>query len=185
MDTPSGFPRLNGIRLDTVGELVHAILGDEQKAQTTPSVNVRWNGGFRTEARIRQFDPVPSDAPVSFGGDDTAPNPVEQLLGALGNCLAVGYATNPNIAGIEINTLNIKLKGRPNVQTFLSLCNGNAGYGGIKAEVYLESNSSAEELKDLLEKVTGSSLVGQTLIRPLPVTIELAEPANTVAVGLP
>jgi uncharacterized OsmC-like protein len=184
MATPSGSPRLNGIRIDAVGELVHAILGDEQKAQTTPSVNVTWNGGFRSEAQIRQLDPVPSDAPVGFGGDDTAPTPVEQLLGALGNCLAVGYATNASAAGIEIHTLNIKLEGDLDLQAFLGLCNGNAGYGGITAEVYLDSNASAEEPKDLHEKVTGSSPVGQTLIRPVPVTIELAEPVELVAVGL-
>jgi hypothetical protein len=133
---------LNGIRLNAVGELVHAILGDEQKAQTTPSANVTWNGGFRSEAQIRQFDPVPSDAPVGFGGDDTAPNPA--------------------------------LEGDLDVQAFLGLCKGNAGYGDIKAKVYLDTNASAEEVKDLHEKVTGSSPVGQTLSRTVPVSVELA-----------
>lgn len=44
--------------------------------------------------RSGDFDPIPSDEPAGLGGSDTAPNPVEQVLGALGKCLAVGYAAN-------------------------------------------------------------------------------------------
>ena len=43
--------------------LVGAILEDEEKAQTTWSATVTWNGGFRSEAKIREFDPIASDEP--------------------------------------------------------------------------------------------------------------------------
>lgn|GEM_PF-5093893 len=41
---------------------------------------------------------------------DVAANPVEQLLAALGNCLAVGCAANASIAGIEIEDMRSRLK---------------------------------------------------------------------------
>ena len=64
---------LNGVRLDAVGELAGACLEDSEKAQATWSASVTWNGGFRSEATIREFDAIPSDEPEGLGGDDSAP----------------------------------------------------------------------------------------------------------------
>lgn len=81
--------------------------------------------------RSGDFDPIPSDEPAGLGGSDTAPNPVEQVLGALGNCLAVGYAANATAAGVEIDYLKIELSGGLDLQSFLGLKPGHAGYGGL------------------------------------------------------
>ena len=166
--------RLNDVKLDAVGELVGAILEDEEKAETTWSATVTWNGGFRSEAKIREFDPLTSDEPEGLGGDDTAPNPVEQLLGSFGNCLAVGYAANASTAGIEIRDLKIELEGDLNLHTFLGLAQDNAGYEGIQVKVHLDTDASDEAVRELHEKVTGTSPVGHTLSRPVPVSVELA-----------
>ena len=47
--------------------------------------------------------PIASDEPAGLGGTDTAPNPVEQVLAALGNCLAVGSAANATARGIALD----------------------------------------------------------------------------------
>ena len=65
------------------------------------------DGAFRSEASVRGFAPIASDEPAALGGTDSAPNPVEQLLAAFGNCLAVGYAANASVAGIEIRELRM------------------------------------------------------------------------------
>ena len=165
---------LNGVKLDTVGELAGAILEDDGKAQTTWSASVTWNDGFRSEARIREFNAIPSDEPESLGGDDTAPNPVEQLLGALGNCLAVGYAANASTAGIEIRDLKIELEGDLDLKTFLGLAQGNAGFEGIRVKVHLDTDAPEKAVQELHEKVVGTSPVGHTLSRPVPVDVSLA-----------
>ena len=103
--------QLNEVDLNAVGALVEAIKQDSSAAQTTWSAEVRWTGAFRSEAAVRGFTPVASDEPNALGGTDTAPNPVEQLLGSLGNCLAVGYAANASVAGITIRELRIDLEG--------------------------------------------------------------------------
>jgi uncharacterized OsmC-like protein len=166
---------LNGVRLDAVGELAGACLEDSEKAQATWSASVTWNGGFRSEATIREFDAIPSDEPEGLGGDDSAPNPVEQLLASLGNCLAVGYAANASAAGIEIRDLKIELEGDLNLQTFLSLDqDGNASYEGIQVKVQLDANASDSAIEALHAKTVGTSPVGHTLSRPVPVSIDLA-----------
>lgn len=164
---------LNNVDLAAVGGLVNTILDQPDAAETTWSAEVRWNGGFQSEARIREFPPVPSDEPQALGGADTAPNPVEQLLGAFGNCLAVGYAANASVAGIEIRDLRIELIGDLDLRAFLGLREGHAGFDDIRVAVHLDADASADQVRALHDKVVGSSPVGHTLGRAVPVTIDL------------
>lgn len=165
---------LNDVNLGAVGSLVSRIQSEPAAAATVWEADVTWQGAFRSEARIRDFAPMPSDEPVGLGGSDTAPNPVEQLLAALGNCLAVGYAANATVAGIKIDDLRINLKGDLDLRTFLGLAQANAGYEGIEVSVNLTSDATAEQLAELHERVVGTSPVGHTLSRAVPLHIELA-----------
>jgi uncharacterized OsmC-like protein len=117
---------------------------------------------------------VPSDEPLGLGGEDTAANPVEQVLGAFGNCLAVGYAANATVAGIELKSLRIELEGDLDLHAFLGLREGHAGFESIKATVTIESDASDEAIEDLHNKVVSTSPVGHTLKRAIPLTVSLS-----------
>ena len=164
---------LNDVNLAAVGQLVGAIQEEPERAATRWQATVSWDGGFRSVAQIREFARTLSDEPLGLGGTDTAPNPVEQLLAALGNCLVVGYAANATVAGIAIRDLRIELEGDVDLQAFLGLHEGHAGFSSIQARVHLESDGDAEQLRALHQKVVSSSPVGHTLARPIPVEIEL------------
>ena len=84
---------------------------------------------------------------AALGGADTAPNPVEQLLGSLGNCLAVGYAANATVAGIAIRDLRIELAGDVDLHAFLGLRDGHAGFDDIRVTVHLDADASPDELR--------------------------------------
>ena len=113
--------------------------------------------------------PTPAGTPASAGRAVFAP------LAALGNCLAVGYAANATAAGIEIRDLNIELEGDLDLHTFLGLSpRGNAGYDSISVRVHIDSDASAEDLQALHDKVVGTSPVGHTLSRAVPLKVELA-----------
>lgn len=165
--------RLNDVDIEAVGGLVQSIQGDPAKAQTTWAAHVSWKGGFASESRVRSFDPTPSDEPSGLGGGDTAANPVEQLLSALGNCLAVGYAANATVAGIKLDDVKINLKGGVDLHVFLGLAEGHAGFESIDANVTLVSDAPREQLEELHAKVLASSPVGHTLRTAVPVEITL------------
>jgi uncharacterized OsmC-like protein len=165
--------RLNGVDLEAVGGLVQAVSAEPAKARTTWAAHVTWLDGFASEARVRDFAATPSDEPPTLGGGNTAANPVEQLLSALGNCLAVGYAANATVAGIPIDALTIDLKGDIDLHVFLGLAEGNAGFDSITARVTLESPASRDQLEQLHAKVQASSPVGHTLARAVPLEITL------------
>ncbi|MDH3300558.1 MAG: OsmC family protein [Acidimicrobiia bacterium] len=165
---------LNDVNMEAVAGLAGKIQEQPEVAATQWNASVSWKGGFRSEARIRDFAPIPSDEPGGLGGTDSGPNPVEQLLAALGNCLAVGYAANATAAGIELKDLTIELEGDLDLHTFLGLSQGNAGYESISVRVNIDSDASPEEIQAMHDKVVGTSPVGHTLSRAVPVTIDLA-----------
>lgn len=164
----------NDVDIEAVAGLAGKITEEPEVAATTWAAEVTWKGGFRSEAKIRDFAPVISDEPAALGGSDEGPNPVEQLLGALGNCLAVGYAANATAAGIDVRDLRIELDGNLDLHTFLGLRDGNAGFSDITVAVHLDADATEEQLAALHEKVTSTSPVGHTLSRAVPVAIELA-----------
>ena len=166
--------QLNEVDLNAVGALVEAIKQDASAAQTTWSAEVHWTGAFRSEAAVRDFAPVASDEPNALGGTDTAPNPVEQLLGSLGNCLAVGYAANASVAGITIRELRIDLEGDLDLHAFLGLTDGHAGFSAVRVAVHLDTDADEAAVADLHAKVAASSPVGQTLSKAIPVQISPA-----------
>jgi len=112
---------LNEVNLQAVGALVDQIRIKPELAKTQWKAEVRWQGGFKSESRSRSLPASPSDEPESLGGGNAASNPVEQLLGALGNCLAVGYAANATVAGIRIKSLKLDLEGNIDLRMFLGL----------------------------------------------------------------
>lgn len=165
---------LNDVNINAVAGLAGKIQEEPDVAATKWNALVKWKGGFRSEALIREFPPIQSDEPGALGGTDNGPNPVEQILAAYGNCLAVGYAANATIAGIEIKDLSIELEGDLDLHTFLGLKEGHAGYDNITVKVTIDSDASMEDLQALHNKVSNTSPVGHTLGRAIPVKFELA-----------
>lgn len=171
---------LNGVNIDALAGLVEHIRRRPDAAQTTWRADVEWTGAFTSQARVRNFAPTRSDEPAALGGSDTAPNPVEQLLGALGNCLAVGYAAGATAAGITIRSLNIGLEGDIDLHTFLGLNpEGNAGYSAIRVNVRLDTDASPEAVEALHRKVVGTSPVGHSFQHAVPLAFSL----NTTEAG--
>lgn len=165
--------KMNDVEISQVASLAEKISKKPHVADTTWRAEVQWNGGFRSEAKVRDFTPSKSDEPAQLGGTDTGPNPVEQILGALGNCLAVGYAANATAAGIKINDMKIEVEGKLDLHTFLGLQEGNAGFSDITVNVSLDSDGSSEALEELHAKVIATSPVGHTLGRAVPLDIRM------------
>lgn len=165
---------LNDVDLATIGQLVEQYQQDPAAGRSHWSARVQWLGGFRADAQVRDLAPVRSDEPRWLGGTESGPNPVELVLGAFGQCLAVGYAANASAKGIVIDSLEIALEGDVDLPVFLGLTGGNAGYDRIRVRVHLESDAPREALEELHRQVVSTSPVGNTLANPVPLDVELA-----------
>ena len=72
-------------------------------------------GQFRNLTYIRNLAPYVIDEPPHLLGEDTAPNPSEALLAALGACLSVGIHANATARNIALSKLELALEGDINV----------------------------------------------------------------------
>jgi uncharacterized OsmC-like protein len=163
-------PQLNDVDIDAVASCASKIRAEPDAAATKWSAVFDWKGGFRSEATIREFDPFTSDEPDSLGGTNIGPNPVEPVLAAFGNCLAIGYAANATVADIKINSPRIKLEGELDLHVFLGLKEGNAGLENITVKVDIDSDASETDLQALHVKVSSTSPLGHTLGRVVPIS---------------
>lgn len=154
---------INGIDIDAAARLVETVKNNPELGKTMWRARATWQGGFRAQAQIRQFS-VAIDEPPDLGGTDTAPNPVELVLGALGGCLIIGYVLNASVMGIEVQKVELDLEGDIDLPGFFGLeSDVLPGYTNVRVNVVIKSSASSEQLDELHSRVISTSPVGLTL----------------------
>src|SRR5574341_515961 len=132
--------------------LVGTIQTDPSAAQPYNewSARVRWKGGFRSQALVRDHTFL-IDEPADLVGNDAAPNAAEYLLGAYGACLTTGFVLNATKRGVKLRALEITVDGLiDNILTFLGLSEtGHSGYREIVAHAYVDAEADDETIRDI------------------------------------
>ena len=130
------------------------------KAQT------KWMKGSKAETEIRGFK-VSIDEPVELKGTNTAPNPVELLLTALGGCIVLTYRGYAKKYGIEIGNIVVDLEG--------DMIRGGwtdeedkerRGFKEIRYEVKIKTKASTDKVNKLHKLVEEKCPVSDMLINP-------------------
>lgn len=123
---------------------------------------------------------VPMNEPRELGGNDTAPNPVELLLTALGGCQEIVYRAFAAVLGIEIDHIEIHAKGNIDLRGFLGLAEVPAGFINISFTTRIVSSASPESISQLAAFVEKHCPVQDTLARPVPIIgkVELMQPGD-------
>ncbi len=134
-------------------------------------------GRFRHLNFIRNLPAYIVDEPPGLLGDDTAPNPSEAVLSALGSCLAVGIHANAVARGITVYKLEIELEGDLNITAVWGtgdLSEKPVGFTDIRAKVTFEADRPREELDALVAHAKSWSPVANTMTRPVNLDVALA-----------
>src|SRR5450631_4352101 len=117
-------------------------------------------GKFRHANYIRNLPPYIVDEPPGLLGDDTAPNPSEASLAALGSCLAVGLHANAVHRGWIVNKLELQLEGDLNEKP--------VGFTDVRVKVDMECQGIPQsEIDALVAHVKKWSPVANTFTRPV------------------
>jgi uncharacterized OsmC-like protein len=134
-------------------------------------------GRFRHLNFIRNLPAYVVDEPPGLLGDDTAPNPSEASLAALGSCLAVGIHANAVARGIRVYRLEIELEGDLNITGVWGtgdLSEKPVGFTDVRAKVHFEADRPREELDALIAHAKTWSPVANTFTRPVSLEVKLA-----------
>lgn len=165
---------LNGLDLEFGQKIIEIVKNDPKAGKTLWSATTMWQGGTKSESTIRGFK-VCTDEPLNFLGTDTAPNPVEMVLAALGGCLVVGYSLNAAMLGVELQKIEIVMEGDLDIRGFLGLPTDILPcYSSVRAKVFLKSDADFDQLEAVHKRALGSSPVGLTLSSNVNLEVELA-----------
>jgi len=168
-------------QLDPIDKDRLAALGEKGKSDPTQVRTVKCR--TVTEARFRQLNFVRTlpahviDEPPQLLGDDTAPNPSEALLAALGSCLAVGIHANAVARGIELSKIELELEGDINITSVWGTGDTApkpVGFTAIRARAYLDAKADREALAALLSHAVSWSPVAGSVRNPVPLEVRLA-----------
>ncbi|HET9961052.1 MAG TPA: OsmC family protein [Nitrospiraceae bacterium] len=174
---------VNGVNVDRLGETVQAITSQPALGRGQFRARNRWISGGHNRSSIQGFYAagqedvtrtkpfvLVSDEPPVLLGEDHGANPAEYVLHALAACLTTSLVYHAAARGIRIDSLESSVEGDLDLQGFLGLSERvRKGYQSIRVNFVIQSDASAEELKEL----TKFSPVYDTLSNPVPVSIEI------------
>jgi uncharacterized OsmC-like protein len=160
---------LDPIDKEGLQQLIEANKANPKLVKTLKCKTVA-EGRFRHANYIRDLEPYIVDEPPGLLGDDTAPNPSEASLAALGSCVAVGLHANAVARGIKIQSLELELEGDINITAVWGTGDTSekpVGFTDVRIKIDMKADCSDAEVDALIEHVTQWSPVFNTFKRPV------------------
>ncbi|HEY3246695.1 MAG TPA: OsmC family protein [bacterium] len=157
---------MNGYDVPALGAHIEGVKRDLAKAERNPVVTAHWVG--KSEARIE------GEGFTMHTGGDGQPSAMKALLGTLAGCDIEVIALHATLLGITLESLTIEARGHFTVQRLYGLAEGPApGYDRISYTIKVKApGATTEQLNHLREMVERASPVGDSLSRPIPLTLE-------------
>ncbi len=134
-------------------------------------------GKFRHLNMIRTLPAHVIDEPPVLLGDDTAPNPSEAALAALGSCLAVGIHANAVARDITVRSLELELEADINITSVWGTGDVSpkpVGFDAVRVKVHLDADAPQAELDDLIAHAATWSPVANTFTKPVALDVTAA-----------
>ncbi|HWI27799.1 MAG TPA: OsmC family protein [Stellaceae bacterium] len=134
-------------------------------------------GRFRHLNYIRNLPVHVVDEPPALLGDDTAPNPSEAALAALGSCISVGIHANAVHRGIALTRIELELEGDINITSVWGVGDLGpkpVGFTAVRIRAHVEGDADRATLDELVAHAVRWSPVTGTFRNPVPVTVDLA-----------
>lgn len=147
--------------------------GDGELAKPQYQATVVWDSGYHTTSNVTDGQVIIGDEPPRYGGGGTGITPQDLLLTAIGHCLTASYVGGLSAARINIESLRVHVSGRVNFRAAFAVEPGNPGFGDINVIVEIQTDAPQEKVIALLEKLKHTAPIPDTIMRPVPVNIEI------------
>jgi len=133
---------------------------------------------FRHLNYIRNLPAYIVDEPPQLLGDDTAPNPTEALLAALGSCVAVGLQANAVARGWTVRGIEVELEGDINITSVWGtgdLAPKPLGLTAVRIKAHVDIDGASQaELNELVAHAAKWSPVLNTVRNPVAISVTRA-----------
>ena len=160
----------NGVDMERVKALTDAMRKDVVVGRRTLSGITSWNGGAHSTTIVRNFA-VPADEPVVIGGTNRGPSPTELVLTGLSACIAVGIAYSAAEEGIEVDLIEIDVKGDLDLAGFFTIGDARPGLEEVRLTVRVDADAPREKIQELVDHACRRSPVVAALGGRVPVRV--------------
>jgi uncharacterized OsmC-like protein len=174
IDTPPRMGCLTPIDKDGLQQLISKGKSNPKAVRTLKCRTVA-EGRFRHLNFVRNLSAHVIDEPPGLLGDDTAPNPSEALLAALGSCIAVGIHANAVAQNITVHKLELELEADINITSVWGTGDVSpkpVGFEAVRVNVHFDADAPKEKLDALVAHAVRWSPVANTYAKPVALTVE-------------
>lgn len=166
---------VNGINIEQSFAIQNQIReeGNSDLAKPRYQATVVWDSGYHTTSNVTDGQTIIGDEPARYGGEDLGITPQDLLLTAVGHCLAATYIGGLSAARINVESLQVHVSGQVNFRAAFAVESGNPGFEDIQIIVEIQTDAPQEKVTALLEKLKHTAPIPDTIMRPVPVNIEI------------
>jgi uncharacterized OsmC-like protein len=155
---------------DALQKTIAAIKANPANGKVVFEAATRLKQDVLCAASVRQFAPMMVDEPPELGGTDTAMNPAELLLVALGACQEIVYAAYSAFLGVALDEVKVTLKGDLDARGMFGLDPSvPPGYQRITYETGIRTAADEATIRKLVQVVEGHCPLLDTIKRPIDV----------------
>jgi len=150
---------------------IGAIQKDPKNAAAAFLAKTELVDGVKCSAKVRNFPAMTVDEPPELGGTDSAMNPVELILVALGTCQEIMYGACAALMDVPLKKVTIGVEGNLDLRGLFGMDESiPAGYSSISFETIIDSDADEDTLKKLVDFVEAHCPVFDTLARSIAVS---------------
>ena len=140
--------------------------------KSTASTKIRVRNGTTCEITASGKKLI-CDVGTDAGGNDAGPGPGILERGALGSCLAIGYATWAAYLNIPIDNIEVDIESDFDARGQFGVGEDPPGFMALRYKVFIESPASEKKIRELIEKADAHSPVLDDFRRPIPIKREI------------
>ncbi|MBN3525136.1 OsmC family protein [Paenibacillus apiarius] len=122
--------------------------------------------GMVVKAKSRNFE-ITVDEPKNLGGTDTAMNPVELVLCALGACQSIVARAYAPKFKIKLEEFWVEVEGDLDTDGFMNKSDVRRGYSDIRYNIHIKSDASREQVEEFVQFIERTCPVGDTINNPV------------------
>jgi len=159
---------------DVIEGTREAVTADPANAAVSFSVGNALVPGSATRVDVRVRDHAFNvDEPGQLGGTDTAANPVEYALAALGSCQVITYQFWAAKLGIPLDAVKVTVDGDLDLHGFFGFNDTRPGFTDVRVTVELDGPAGAERYEELKRQVDEHCPVLDLFRNPTPTKTQL------------
>lgn len=159
--------------IDRYNSTREAVTKDPETGKGDFETVTEWRDGVLGVTRVRSFE-IRTDEPEPLGGRDSAIDPMELVLGAIGSCLTIGWVTQAKRRGVELRGLSIRVRAPFDLRGYLGVDEAvRPGFSAIEYSVEVDADTDTTLLEEIKTAAEAGSPVVDNVLNATPLVGEV------------